>query len=240
MHRFNHILAVALSLGLSVPLIIFSPRTTIAMLDEKVVVVTEKDKDKLIKVRKGQTLVVKLTCQPGTGYSWKVAKSCTDQLGSDLRLMSPVYVSDIPSAGRSLIIVAAVKDGLHLRIFDRDGRMAVDADETNLTSQAGPIAALRKHLESLWPPHELTERDKARVIAAVISIVGHAHLLELEGQPTLEADNENEKDGAEENQIFRFKAHTEGQIQLRFEYKRPFGEEKAARTYNVEVKISER
>jgi hypothetical protein len=46
----------------------------------------------------------------------------------------------------------------------------VDTDETKLTTQAKPIEALRKQLESLRPPLELTESEKTRVIAAVTSI----------------------------------------------------------------------
>ena len=92
--------------------------------------------------------------------------------GYDLRLMSSVNdVSGIPTEGKSLIIVAAVKNVLHFRIFDRDGQMVVDTDETKLTKQAGPIEDLRKQLESLWPPHGLTESEKDRVIAAVTSIL---------------------------------------------------------------------
>ena len=94
--------------------------------------------------------------------------------GSDLRLMSSANdVRDIPTAGQGLIIVAAVKNVLHFRIFDRDGRMVVHTDETKLTTQAGPIEDLRNQLASLWPPHELTRSEKNRIITAVTSIVGH-------------------------------------------------------------------
>ena len=42
----------------------------------------------------------------------------------DLQLMSSVNdVSGIPTAGKSLNIVAAVKNVLHFHIFDNDGRM---------------------------------------------------------------------------------------------------------------------
>jgi len=92
----------------------------------------------------------------------------------DLRLMYSVDdVSGIPTAGQSLIIVAAVKNVLHFRIFNRDGQRVVDTDETKLTTQARPIEALRKQLESLWPSYELTESERTWVIAAVTSIVGH-------------------------------------------------------------------
>ena len=71
-------------------------------------------------------------------------------------------VSGIPTEGKDLIIVAAVKSVLHFRIFDGDGKVVVDTDERKLTEQARPIEALRKQLESLWPPHELTSSEEGR------------------------------------------------------------------------------
>src|SRR5207249_1883741 len=53
-----------------------------------------------------------------------------DGMEYGLRLMSPVKaVSDIPAGGKNLVIVAAVDDMLHFRVFDADGKVIVDADE---------------------------------------------------------------------------------------------------------------
>ncbi len=94
--------------------------------------------------------------------------------GSDLRLMSSVSnVSDIPGAGHHLIIVANVGQVLHFRIFDGAGKRVVDTDATRLPEQTRPIEDLRRQLESLWPPHELTRSEKDRVIVAVSSLFGH-------------------------------------------------------------------
>jgi len=94
--------------------------------------------------------------------------------GCALRLMSSLNdVSGIPTAGESLIIVAAVNNVLHFRLFNGSGKMVVDTDEKKLTKQARLVEDLRKQLESLWPPHELTRSDKDRVVTAVTSIVGH-------------------------------------------------------------------
>jgi len=82
-------------------------------------------------------------------------------------------VSGIPTAGRSLIILAVVDHVFHFRVFDGDGKVVVDTNEQRLTEQARQIEDLRKQLESFWPPHELTETEKVRVIAALTSIVGH-------------------------------------------------------------------
>ena len=91
----------------------------------------------------------------------------------DLRLMSSVNdVSGIPTVGKSLIIVAVVDHVLHFRIFDDDGTVVVNTDEKLLPGQARQIEDLRKQLESLWPPHELTQNEKVRIIAAVQSILG--------------------------------------------------------------------
>jgi Leucine Rich repeat len=94
--------------------------------------------------------------------------------GVELRLMSSVNdVSGIPREGKNLIIVAAVDDVLHFRTFDGDGKTVVDTDEKRLTEQVRQIEDLRKRLEKLWPPHDLTGSEKRQVITAVTSIVGH-------------------------------------------------------------------
>ena len=80
--------------------------------------------------------------------------------------------------------MAAVDHVLHFRIFDGDGKMVVDTDEKRLTEQARQIEDLRKQLESLWPPHELTRSEKGRVITAVTSIVGHTPKLKGATVPT--------------------------------------------------------
>jgi len=91
----------------------------------------------------------------------------------DLRLMSSVTeVGDIPREGKHLVVVAAVGEVLHFRIFDGDGQKVVETDEKSLTGQAQQIADLKKQLQDLWPSHELTRSEKDRVIPAVASIVG--------------------------------------------------------------------
>ena len=82
-------------------------------------------------------------------------------------------VSGIPAEGKDLIIVAAVNGVLHFRVFDADGKVAVDTDEKRLTEQARKTEDLRKQLETLWPPHELTIGEKGRVVTAVTSIAGY-------------------------------------------------------------------
>ena len=84
-------------------------------------------------------------------------------------------VSGIPTEGKNLIIVAAVGQILHFRMFDGDGKKVVDTDERRLTGRARPIEDLRKQLVSWWPPHKLTGSEKGLVIGRPsTSIVGHA------------------------------------------------------------------
>ena len=60
--------------------------------------------------------------------------------GFDLRLMSSLNdVSGIPTKGKNLIIVAAVNNVLHFRIFDGDGKEVVDTDEKRLAEQTRQI-----------------------------------------------------------------------------------------------------
>jgi eukaryotic-like serine/threonine-protein kinase len=94
--------------------------------------------------------------------------------GFDLRLISSMNsISDIPTKAKKLIIVAAVDQVLHFRIFDVDGNIIEDTDEKKQTEKARQVEALRKQLESIWPPHELTVSEHNLAIAAVTSIVGH-------------------------------------------------------------------
>ena len=96
-------------------------------------------------------------------------------------------VSGIPTVGQNLILVAAVNNVLHFRLFDADGKMVVDTDEKRLTGQTRQIEDLRKELQRLWPPHPFTKvlfvGHRERVITAVTSIVGHTVNAIIEGRP---------------------------------------------------------
>jgi WD40 repeat protein len=111
---------------------------------------------------------------------WRAREQASSKtlVGCDLRLMSSVKdVSAIPTAGKRLVIVAAVDHVLHFRIFDSEGKMVVDTDATQRMAHAQQIEDLREQLANLWPPHELTTSEKGRVIGAVTSIVGHTPLV---------------------------------------------------------------
>jgi uncharacterized phage protein gp47/JayE len=91
----------------------------------------------------------------------------------DLQLLSLSAKTDIPGWGTSLVVVADVSGVLYFRIFDANGKVVVDTDETQLTTSAGMIGDLKARLVGLRPPYELTGSDKEDVIAAVTSIVGY-------------------------------------------------------------------
>jgi hypothetical protein len=132
------------------------------------------------RVRRGDTVLHAETfvLQGGNSEVLVAIRDDRGVIGYDLRLMSSLQnAGGIPTDGKSLIVLAAVKNVLHFRIFDGDGKMVVDTDETKLTRQAEPIEALRKQLEGLWRPHDLTDGEKARVIPVVTSIVGHTRVI---------------------------------------------------------------
>ncbi len=96
----------------------------------------------------------------------------------DLQLITVSSVRDIPTTGKNEILVAKVNNLLHFRIFDENGNLVADTNETKMTlmAQAPVLADLKKQLESVWPPHKLAKNEKERVVTTVASLVGHIPL----------------------------------------------------------------
>jgi hypothetical protein len=92
---------------------------------------------------------------------------------ADLRvkLLAP-DANEVPAQGKNLIVAGSVGGVLHLRIFDRDGDMVVDTDESKRPHQAQQFAALKTQLKDLPPAHDLESTESQKIIAAVTSIVG--------------------------------------------------------------------
>ena len=109
--------------------------------------------------------------------------------GFDLRLMSPLNdVRSIPTEGKKLVLVAPVNNVLHFRIFDADGQVVVDTDETRLATQARPIADFKRSFDFLRR-QKLTRSYKDRVIFSnVAPIVGHTHARFKEQLEAIAAD----------------------------------------------------
>lgn len=99
-----------------------------------------------------------------------------DPDGYDLRWMSVTALAELTDRGESLIIVALVDGDLHIRIFDANGRVAVDKTESELVS--GPDLNTLKALlnEAPFPDaSRLSEKAKTDIIEKATSISGHTH-----------------------------------------------------------------
>jgi FtsX-like permease family len=120
-------------------------------------------------------------------WKWGVARKVE---GADLLLLPSVNdVSEIPTAGKkNLIVVADVRNVLHVRVFDVAGKRIVDTDANRLTEQARLVENLEKQLKSLGNPHDLTTKEKARIIAAVTPIFDHPYLDSMSGRTLVAAD----------------------------------------------------
>jgi multidrug efflux pump subunit AcrA (membrane-fusion protein) len=91
----------------------------------------------------------------------------------DLRLVPALDdASQLPTAGKSLIVLAAVKDRLHVRVFGSGGGILADVGEQSLMEQGPQVEALRKQLRNAWPPHELTASEADAIVTAVTTLVG--------------------------------------------------------------------
>src|SRR5262249_25253948 len=79
--------------------------------------------------------------------------------GCDVRILpSPVAdLRDIPTEGRNLIVVADFHGPLWFRMFDGEGKIAVEHSEGSHPNFGHFRRVL---LEGLWPPHELAEAEK--------------------------------------------------------------------------------
>lgn len=124
---------------------------------------------RLETLREGDVLVLEELRSPEPGRS-------VDPGGLDLRLMPTVAdESDIPSAGKGLIIVAAVRGKLHFRIFEAGGRRSVDTDETRLADKAEQIAELKRALADLWQAPSRSPSDEDGIRDAIASIVDRTY-----------------------------------------------------------------
>jgi subtilisin family serine protease len=80
----------------------------------------------------------------------------------------------VPAWGNNLVVVGTDNETvLHVRIFGAAGNLVADTDETKLpAARVAAVAALKRQLPGLLPPHAPTDAEKAQVIRDVESIVG--------------------------------------------------------------------
>jgi capsular exopolysaccharide synthesis family protein len=109
--------------------------------------------------------------------------------GYSLRLLGPLEnANELPTKGRSMIVVAPVKGSIRIRVFDADGKISPDDEAANLMresrefddddlkrkEQALQLDELRKLLPSLCPPHELSATERGQLKGLVASVAGRA------------------------------------------------------------------
>ncbi len=93
--------------------------------------------------------------------------------GSDLRLYDSLdKVEDLPSGGRELVLLARVKDQLHIRIFDSRGKKVVDTDETQVSEKSTQIAELKSLLKDSWGEPRISPVEKEQVLTVLTSLFG--------------------------------------------------------------------
>jgi hypothetical protein len=114
--------------------------------------------------------VARLT--PGQDWSRKLRFRVPDvrQLRRFSSLETP---ADLPRLGKDLVVVARIKQVLHFRVFDGEGQMVVDTNETRLKDRQREVQELRKQLDGSWASQQLKADETNRLIDAVTSVVGH-------------------------------------------------------------------
>jgi hypothetical protein len=108
----------------------------------------------------------------------------------DLHFFSSVHsasdlmtIIECPTKDKNLIIIAAVQNVLHFRIFDTDGKMVVETDENRLPDKTQQIARLKLWRENGFlerairsksdPSDEYSRTNLDLLVATVTSIVGY-------------------------------------------------------------------
>jgi tetratricopeptide (TPR) repeat protein len=113
---------------------------------------------------------------PGAKYPTIFAdRLFLDLDGYEVMLLPSVTSRDeLPEQGFSRIVVASVHGTLCIRVFERDGNLLVDTDESQLPEKAKDFEKFKETLkeEELWAPHRLTKGETNRVINTVSSLVG--------------------------------------------------------------------
>lgn len=89
----------------------------------------------------------------------------------ELGLIVVKDIGDIPAKGKNLVVMAQIEDVLHFRLFDENGIIVVDTDETKLPTRAGLIADLRKQVGNLWADHVITGEEHYQIITTVAEIL---------------------------------------------------------------------
>jgi len=94
--------------------------------------------------------------------------------GYDLKLNLVANVSEIDNIGESLVIVSSVEDQLHLRMFDRTGKMLVDTPANKLHSRPHTSELMTLLKRKPFPDaSDLSSSEKQEIINAAVIISGY-------------------------------------------------------------------
>ncbi len=116
----------------------------------------------------------------------------------DLNLTTATEKSELPTEGRSEVVIGRVKDEVHIRIFNPDGEIAVDKSEVELLSDDNKdaLASLKTALTHLWISNQQPDPIlKARIVSSATALCGHVWPVYLLHPGNGESDNPNEKRG---------------------------------------------
>ena len=92
----------------------------------------------------------------------------------ELRLVSST--EELAEKGRSQVIVARINAKLHIRIFDINGRVAVDKSEDELVDTENLIVTdFKQQLDPLPDESTLTQADQQTIIRNIMSLAGYSY-----------------------------------------------------------------
>jgi WD40 repeat protein len=130
-----------------------------------------------------------------------------NESGYAIRLMAQLTrLDELPQEGKRLIVLSLLDhtqplppanypEQLHIRIFNGAGELMVDTHERQLTEHAAAVARLKRQVQSVRPPHELSAEERARIIAAVTAIVGRTEPSRTSHKPSAVTRLEHHPDG---------------------------------------------
>jgi hypothetical protein len=126
-------------------------------------------------------------------WEWKTPPFVSHEwaAGCNLQVLPPVRsVEEFPARGKDLIVVGDFYGVLRIRIFDGAGKIIVDISEGETKNGAHDqrVNDLKHQIVKVGPPHEITEAEKAQVIAAAASIVNSCRSLLLAEKRFQEAE----------------------------------------------------
>lgn len=88
-----------------------------------------------------------------------------------LRLIDGGLVEDLPKSGESLAVVLRTsRDVLHIRVFDKDGKMVVDQAEGGFERAEAALEKLRAMLDDLWAAETIPAEKRSMALGAIAAV----------------------------------------------------------------------